>query len=175
MAQESPSEKAIRRTALYALHVKLGGKLVAFASYEMPVQYPIGILKEHLHTRKAAGLFDVSHMGQLELAGDDPVSAIETMVPGDIRGLDDGTARYTQLTDDDGGILDDLMVTRDGARLLLVVNAACKDEDIAHIRAGLPAGHELHEFADRALNVWHAFVVPLTQFTPLTSIAAFTD
>tara|TARA_Y100001934_G_scaffold78899_1_gene98066 strand:+ start:993 stop:2117 length:1125 start_codon:yes stop_codon:yes gene_type:complete len=151
VAQDSPSEKAIRRTALHALHVELGGKLVAFAGYEMPVQYPHGILKEHLHTRKAAGLFDVSHMGQLELAGDDPVSAIETMVPGDIRGLNDGTTRYTQLTDDDGGILDDLMVTRDGARLLLVVNAACKDEDIAHIRAGLPAGHELHEFADRAL------------------------
>ena len=106
MAQDSPSEKAIRRTALHALHVELGGKLVAFAGYEMPVQYPHGILKEHLHTRKAAGLFDVSHMGQLELAGDDPVSAIETMVPGDIRGLNDGTTRYTQLTDDDGGILD---------------------------------------------------------------------
>ena len=151
MAQESPLEEEIRRTVLHALHVELGGKLVAFAGYEMPVQYPLGILKEHLHTREAAGLFDVSHMGQLELVGDDPVSAIETMVPGDIRGLNDGTMRYTQLTDDDGGILDDLMVTRDGARLLMVVNAACKDKDIAHIRARLPAGHELNELADHAL------------------------
>ena len=151
MARESASEGAIQRTPLHALHVELGGKLIAFAGYEMPVQYPLGILKEHLHTRGAAGLFDVSHMGQLELVGDDPVSAIETMVPGDIHGLDDGTTRYTQLTVDDGGILDDLMVTRDGGRLLLVVNAACKDEDIAHIQAGLPAGHQLHELADRAL------------------------
>lgn len=151
MAQESASEDALRRTSLHALHVELGGKLVAFAGYEMPVQYPLGILKEHLHTRAAAGLFDVSHMGQLELVGDDPAGVMESMVPGDLQGLDDGMTRYTQLTDDNGGILDDLMVTRDGSRLLLVVNAACKAEDIAHIRAGLPAGYELREFADRAL------------------------
>jgi len=117
----------------------------------MPVQYPLGILKEHLHTRAAAGLFDVSHMGQAELRGDGAAALIETLVPGDICGLAPGTTRYTQLTNDQGGILDDLMVTNGGERLLLVVNAACKIEDLAHIRAALPSGIELVELPDRAL------------------------
>ena len=141
----------VQRTPLHALHQELGGKLVPFAGFEMPVQYPLGILKEHLHTRATAGLFDVSHMGQAELRGDGAAALIETLVPGDICGLAPGTTRYTQLTNDRGGILDDLMVTNGGDRLLLVVNAACKAEDIAHIRAALPPGIELVELPDRAL------------------------
>ncbi|PPR64805.1 MAG: Aminomethyltransferase [Alphaproteobacteria bacterium MarineAlpha4_Bin2] len=151
MAQSSTPQNVLKVTPLHALHSRLGGKLVPFAGYEMPLQYPLGILKEHLHTRAAAGLFDVSHMGQLELTGDDPARALENLVPGDIRELQDGMTRYTQLTSDDGGILDDLMVTRDGERLLLVVNAACKAADIAHINAALERGHELLELQNRAL------------------------
>ena len=141
----------VQRTPLHALHQELGGKLVPFAGFEMPVQYPLGILKEHLHTRATAGLFDVSHMGQAELRGDGAAALIETLVPGDICGLAPGTTRYTQLTNDRGGILDDLMVTNGGDRLLLVVNAACKAENIAHIQAALPSGIELVELPDRAL------------------------
>ena len=141
----------VQRTPLHALHQELGGKLVPFAGFEMPVQYPLGILKEHLHTRATAGLFDVSHMGQAELRGDGAAALIETLVPGDICGLAPGTTRYTQLTNDRGGILDDLMVTNGGDRLLLVVNAACKAEDIAHIQATLAPGIELVELPDRAL------------------------
>jgi aminomethyltransferase len=139
------------RTPLHALHQELSGKLVPFAGYEMPVQYPMGILKEHLHTRTVAGLFDVSHMGQAELRGAGAAALMETLVPGDICGLVPGTTRYTQLTTDRGGILDDLMVTNGGDRLLLVVNAVCKAEDIAHIRVALPSGIELVELPDRAL------------------------
>ena len=141
----------VQRTPLHALHQELGGKLVPFAGFEMPVQYPLGILKEHLHTRATAGLFDVSHMGQAELRGDGAAALIEKLVPGDICGLAPGTTRYTQLTNDRGGILDDLMVTNGGDRMLLVVNAACKTEDIAHIQAALPSGIELVELSDRAL------------------------
>lgn len=154
MNKDSQTEDApadVQRTPLYALHQELGGKLVPFAGYEMPVQYPLGILKEHLHTRAAAGLFDVSHMGQAELRGKAAAALIETLVPGDICGLAPGTTRYTQLTNDQGGILDDLMVTNGGDRLILVVNAACKAEDLAHIRAALTSGIELVELPDRAL------------------------
>ncbi len=141
----------LQSTPLRDLHGELEGQIVPFAGYEMPLQYPLGILKEHLHTRSAAGLFDVSHMGQLAIVGDDPASVIESLVPGDIMELEHGATRYTQLTDDNGGILDDLMVTRNGKQLLLVVNAACKVKDIAHIRSALPNGHELLELQDRAL------------------------
>lgn len=154
MGQESSSDDpqaALQRTPLHGLHEELGGKLVPFAGYAMPVQYKAGILKEHLHTRAAAGLFDVSHMGQVEVVGDGAAEAIESLVPGDICGLAQDTTRYTQLTNDRGGILDDLMVTNRGDRLVLVINAACKAADIQHIQSSLPAGVTLHEFTDRAL------------------------
>jgi aminomethyltransferase len=144
-------QEPLTRTPLHTLHIELGGKLVGFAGYEMPVQYKAGILKEHLHTRAAAGLFDVSHMGQVEIRGRDAAAALETLVPGDLRGLAVDTTRYTQFTNDQGGILDDLMVTRREDRLLLVVNAACKAADIRHLRAGLPAHCELTPVPDRAL------------------------
>ncbi len=140
----------LRRTALYPLHQSLGARMVAFAGYEMPVQYPAGILAEHLHTRAQAGLFDVSHMGQLRLTGADPAAALETLVPGDIRGLGLMRMRYTLLLNDSGGILDDLMVTRLGDELFVVVNAATKDADLAHLRAHL-GGTTVEPLEDRAL------------------------
>jgi aminomethyltransferase len=141
----------VLRTPLHALHVSLGARMVPFAGWDMPVQYPSGILAEHAHTRSACSLFDVSHMGQLVLAGEDRVEALERLVPGDIAGLAPGRMRYTMLTNDQGGIIDDLMVTNQGERLFLVVNAARRDGDLAHLRAHLPATCPLGELADRAL------------------------
>ena len=128
----------LKTTPLDALHKTLGGKMVPFAGYSMPVNYPLGVLKEHLHTRAAAGLFDVSHMGQAELTGEDVTGALEELVPGDLKTLEPGHIRYTVLLNDEGGIIDDLMVTRPAESgsensLYLVVNAACKDGDFAHI------------------------------------------
>ncbi len=144
----------LKRTPLYALHKELGARLVPFAGYEMPVQYPTGILAEHAQTRTAAGLFDVSHMGQIRLtakAGQDAAKAIETLVPGDIAGLEPGQQRYTQFTNATGGILDDLMVTSTGDHLLLVVNAACKDADLAHLEGHLAASCEVEPTFSRGL------------------------
>ena len=127
-------ETGLKRTALFDLHGKLGAKMVPFAGWEMPVQYPMGVLREHLHTRTQAGLFDVSHMGQviLPIAA---VAALEALVPVDIAGLGLNRQRYAMFTNDQGGILDDLMVTNRGDHLFLVVNAACAEADIAHLKA----------------------------------------
>jgi aminomethyltransferase len=144
----------LKRTPLHALHRELGARLVPFAGYEMPVQYPTGILAEHAQTRAAAGLFDVSHMGQMRLtakAGHSAARALETVVPGDIAGLLPGQQRYTQFTNDAGGILDDLMVTSTGDHLLLVVNAACKDADLAHVQAHLSNACEIEPMFSRGL------------------------
>ena len=144
----------LKRTPLYALHKELGARLVPFAGYEMPVQYPAGILAEHAHTRSAAGLFDVSHMGQVRLTakpGQNAAKALEALVPGDIAGLTPGQQRYTQFTNESGGILDDLMVTSTGDHLLLVINAACKDADVAHIQKHLAATCEVEPTFSRGL------------------------
>jgi len=146
----------LKRTPLHALHVSLGAKMVPFAGYEMPVQYAAGILKEHLHTRRAAGLFDVSHMGQIALraksaAPQDVARALERLVPQDILGLAKGRQRYALFTNEIGGILDDLMVSNFGDHLLLVVNAACKDADEAHLRAKLSDVCVIEPIANRAL------------------------
>ena len=141
----------LKGTALYELHVAHGGKMVPFAGYEMPVQYPAGILTEHNHTRAKASIFDVSHMGQIALRGADPSTALETLVPGDIAGLAPGRMRYTMFTNETGGILDDLMVTNVGEYLFLVVNAACKDSDIAHLKDRLPGGIEVEILDNRSL------------------------
>lgn len=125
--------------------------MVPFAGYEMPVQYPAGILAEHNHTRARASIFDVSHMGQVALRGADVAAALETLVPGDITGLAAGRMRYTMFTNGTGGILDDLMVTNVGDYLFLVVNAGCKDADIAHLRANLPGGIDVEVLDDRSL------------------------
>jgi aminomethyltransferase len=153
------ADAPLKSTPLSALHVELGARMVPFAGYAMPVQYPTGILAEHAWTRENAGLFDVSHMGQAVLAGSDhatTAAALEALVPGDVLGLAPGRQRYTLLMTDDGGIVDDLMVARpaDPARdgtLLLVVNAARKDVDYPHIAARLPAGVTLTPRPDLAL------------------------
>lgn len=142
--------KATRQTPLHDLHVALGARMVPFAGYDMPVQYPNGILAEHTHTRNAAGLFDVSHMGQVTIRGADAAAALERLVPGDIQALAPGQMRYTQFTTESGGILDDLMVTRRADDLFLVVNAGCKEADLAHLRGGL-ADCEIAYHEDRAL------------------------
>lgn len=153
---ETAGGDRLRLTPLNALHRELGAKLVPFAGYEMPLQYAAGIVKEHNHVRSAAGLFDVSHMGQARLDGLDfgaVAAALESMVPADIRGLKPGHMRYTQLLNAQGGIADDLMVTRDsnGAGVSLVVNASRKETDFAHIAAILPANIKLTPQRDRAL------------------------
>jgi aminomethyltransferase len=139
---------------LYSLHRELGARLVPFAGYEMPVQYPTGILAEHAHVRSAAGLFDVSHMGQVRLTakpGHSAARALERLAPGDIVGLEPGQQRYTQFTNDAGGILDDLMVTSTGDHLLLVINAACKDADLAHLQDRLSPDCEVEPTFARGL------------------------
>ena len=145
----------LNRTCLYDLHIELGAKMVPFAGYEMPVQYPMGVLKEHLQCRTQAGLFDVSHMGQVLLrpkTGDlaDVAIALETLVPVAVLELKEMRQRYAVFTNDAGGILDDLMVANRGDHLFLVVNAACKAGDIAHMRAHLGEACEIEEITDRA-------------------------
>ena len=151
-----PPGAGLRVTPLFALHRELGAKLVPFAGYEMPLQYANGIVKEHTHVRSAAGFFDVSHMGQARLTAPDfgaAAAALERLVPGDIAGLKPGRLRYTQLLNESGGIIDDLMVTRDadGVGVSLVVNASRKEIDFAHIAGCLPAGIRLDPEPNRAL------------------------
>jgi aminomethyltransferase len=146
----------LKRTGLHALHLSLGAKMVPFAGYEMPVQYPMGVLREHLHTRAAAGLFDVSHMGQAILrpaSGDvgDAARALEALVPVDVLGLREGRQRYALFTNAAGGILDDLMVANRGDHLFVVVNASRKEADLAHLRAHLPRGIAVEPVEDRLL------------------------
>ena len=151
-----PPGAGLRVTPLFALHRELGAKLVPFAGYEMPLQYANGIVKEHTHVRSAAGFFDVSHMGQARLSAPDfgaAAAALERLVPGDIAGLKPGRLRYTQLLNESGGIIDDLMVTRDadGVGVSLVVNASRKEIDFAHIAGWLPSSMRLDQEPDRAL------------------------
>jgi aminomethyltransferase len=147
---------ALKRTPLHALHLASGGKMVPFAGYDMPVQYATGVLREHLHTRSGAGLFDVSHMGQIVLRPksgklEDAGRALERLVPQDILAVAPGRQRYAQFTNESGGILDDLMVANFGATLFLVVNAACKAEDEAHLRAHLSDVCVIEPLPNRAL------------------------
>jgi aminomethyltransferase len=153
---QSSRQPRLKRTPLHALHVARGRKMVPFAGYDMPVQYTAGVLREHLHTRNGAGLFDVSHMGQIALhpkSGkvEDTALALERLVPQDILGVAPGRQRYAQFTNDEGGIRDDLMVANFGSHLFLVVNAACKAEDEAHLRASLSEICVIEPLADRAL------------------------
>jgi len=141
----------LQKTPLHALHVALGARMVPFAGYEMPVQYPTGIVAEHLHTRSQAGLFDVSHMGQVRLDGAGSAQALERLVPGDIQALKPDRMRYTLLTNASGGILDDLMVTNLGDHLHLVVNAACKLADVEHLKRELEPAVTVTPLLDRAL------------------------
>ncbi len=157
MTDSAPSQ--LHKTPLHALHVALGARMVPFAGYDMPVQYPTGIIAEHTHTRNAAGLFDVSHMGQGWLIGPDhqtTARALETLVPADMLALEVGQQRYSQLLNDEGGTIDDLMVSRSAlpgteGRLYLIVNASRKAVDFAHLRSRLPAGISIAERPEWAL------------------------
>lgn len=148
---DNTSGAPLLRTPLYDLHVSLGAKMVPFAGYAMPVQYPVGIIKEHTHTRTQAGLFDVSHMGQVVLRGPEAAAALESLVPVDIVDLPEGMQRYALFTNEQGGVMDDLMVANFGDRLFVVVNAACKAQDIAHMQKHLSGRCEIEVLEDRAL------------------------
>jgi aminomethyltransferase len=156
LAEVAASPPSLKQTPLHALHVSRGAKMVPFAGYDMPVQYGTGVLKEHLHTRAAAGLFDVSHMGQIRLRPksgrlEDAARALEWLVPQDILALAPGRQRYAQFTIEAGGILDDLMVANFDDHLFLVVNAACKAEDEALLREHLSDVCIVEPLGDRAL------------------------
>lgn len=144
----------LQKTPLHALHLSLGAKMVPFAGYEMPVQYPLGVMKEHLHTRAKAGLFDVSHMGQVIVKGasyDVAAKGLETLIPVDLLGLGENRQRYGFFTNDEGGIEDDLMLANRGDHVFVVVNAACKAADIAGMKAALEPDLTVAEVTDRAL------------------------
>lgn len=145
------TESELKKTALFDLHESLGAKMVPFAGYTMPVQYPLGIKKEHLHTREKAGLFDVSHMGQVILRGQRAARALERLVPVDIVDLGEMRQRYALFTNESGGVMDDLMVTHRGDDLFLVVNAACKEQDIAHLKTHLADQCKIEVLTDSAL------------------------
>nr|WP_272876083.1 glycine cleavage system aminomethyltransferase GcvT [Neoroseomonas soli] len=145
------SSETLLETPLASLHSELGGRMVPFAGYSMPVQYAAGIMQEHLHCRAAASLFDVSHMGQAELVGEGAAAALERVTPADVQALKPGRQRYGLLMTEAGGILDDFMVANLGDRLFLVVNASRKHVDLPYIQAALPAGVTLKPLPDRAL------------------------
>ncbi|GBQ66145.1 glycine cleavage system protein T [Ameyamaea chiangmaiensis NBRC 103196] len=172
----------LARTPLHALHLELGAKMVPFAGYDMPVQYPEGVMAEHLHARTKAGLFDVSHMGQLAIRAKSGVTrdaalALETLVPADIAALGAGRQRYALLMNDAGGIRDDLMVANMGDWLLVVVNAACKDADAAHIESSLADTCTVERLDDRALLALQgpASEVALATLAPAVSAMRFMD
>lgn len=146
--------EGLKQTPFYDLHLELGAKMVPFAGYDMPVQYQAGVMKEHLHTRSKAGLFDVSHMGQVILRGPDyetAARALEQLIPMDVLDLEGDRQRYGFFTNEQGGILDDLMFANRGDHIFVVVNAACKDADIAHLRKHLEPEITIKELDNRAL------------------------
>jgi aminomethyltransferase len=172
----------LKTTPLHALHVTLGARMAPFAGYDMPIQYPPGVLKEHLHTRAQAGLFDVSHMGQIVLRPrsgrvEDAALALESLVPVDILGLGEGRQRYALFTNASGGILDDLMVAHRGDHLFLVVNAGCKDADEAHLRQALSDRCIIERLDDRALIALQGpgAEAVLSKFSPDVAAMRFMD
>lgn len=170
----------LARTPLYDLHVSLGAKMVPFAGYEMPVQYPLGVLKEHQHTRCKAGLFDVSHMGQVLLRGpyySDIAKAFESLMPVDVAGLREDRQRYGLFTNADGGIEDDLMFANRGDHIFVVVNAACKGADIARMKAALEPAITVEVIEDRALLALQgpAAEAVLSALNPIAANMRFMD
>ena len=145
------ADTALLNTPLNALHIELGARMVPFAGYSMPVQYPMGLMAEHHHTRAEAGLFDVSHMGQLRLVGSDAAAAFETLMPVDVIDLPMGKQRYGLLLTDEGTIIDDLMFVNRGTDIFVIVNGACKANDIAHIQARIGSRCQVIPMPERAL------------------------
>ncbi len=164
-------------TPLHDLHVERGAKMVPFAGYAMPVQYKLGVMKEHQHTRAKAGLFDVSHMGQVKVTGDGAAAALERLIPVDIIGLAENRQRYGFFTNDHGGIMDDLMLANRGDHIFVVVNAACKDADIAHMKAHLEPDVTVTPVPDRALLALQgpAAETVLSALNPAAADMAFMD
>ncbi len=162
LSELSPTDTPLRHTPLHDLHLRLGARMVPFAGYAMPVQYPSGLMAEHKHCREAAALFDVSHMGQLRLIGIDSAAALETLVPVDVIGLGAGKQRYGFFTNAAGGLMDDLMITRPAPSdavnseqgfgdLFLVVNAGCKDADMRHLQTRIGSRCRVQPMPERAL------------------------
>ena len=151
-------------TPLDALHRALGAKMVPFAGYEMPVQYELGVMKEHLHTRARAGLFDVSHMGQLRISGTGVGAALERLMPVDVLGLGVGRQRYGMFTSPQGGVLDDLMFANRGDHVFMVVNAACKADDLAHLEREIGTEVSIEMLEDRALLALQGLGKPQPSF-----------
>jgi len=145
------ADQNLLNTPLHALHTELGARMVPFAGYSMPVQYPAGLVAEHHHTRTAAGLFDVSHMGQLRLVGPDAAAAFESLMPVDVIGLGLHKQRYGLLLNDEGGIIDDLMFVNRGEDIFVIVNGACKHGDLAHIQSRIGSRCTIEPQFDRAL------------------------
>jgi aminomethyltransferase len=162
------SSPVLLKTPLHALHVELGAKMVPFGGYDMPVQYPSGVMAEHKHTRATAGLFDVSHMGQVRLVGAGAAAALETLVPVDVIDLGVFKQRYAMFTNEAGGILDDLMICRRPDDLFVVVNAGCKVQDIAHMQKHLSGQCEVIPMPERALLALQGpqAVTALTRLNP---------
>ncbi len=169
-----PDADVVRTTPLDALHRRLGARMAPFAGYDLPVQYPAGVMAEHTQCRERAALFDVSHMGQISLHGADAAAALETLVPGDVTGINPGRQRYTLFLDEAGGILDDLMVANHGDRLLLIVNASRKHADAQHLATRIPQiTAERHH--DRALLALQgpAAVTVIARFSPEAAALPF--
>ncbi|MDF1589723.1 MAG: glycine cleavage system aminomethyltransferase GcvT [Gammaproteobacteria bacterium] len=139
------------KTALHDLHIELGARMVAFAGYDMPVHYSSGIIKEHLHCRTLAGFFDISHMGQCVISGDDIATELEKLTPSNVSKLAINQQLYTVLTNENGGVIDDIIITRLASKFMLIVNAACKDKDYQHLNAFLPESCQLQPLTDYAL------------------------
>jgi aminomethyltransferase len=151
LSNPSAHDTTPRHTPLHDLHLELGGRLVDFAGWSLPVHYPVGIMAEHRHCRSAAALFDVSHMAQVLIHGEGAAAAFERLVPGDVAGLEQGRLRYTVLTDERGGVLDDLIAGQEPEGLFVVANAARRDADLAHLRKALEPAHRVEELSGRAL------------------------
>ena len=148
---DAPTASELLNTPLHALHLELGARMIPFAGYSMPVQFPAGLMAEHHHTRTAAGLFDVSHMGQLRLVGPDAAAAFETLMPVDVVGLGVNKQRYGLLLTETGGIIDDLMFVNRGHDIFVIVNGACKHGDLAHIQSSIGKLCHVDAQFDRAL------------------------
>lgn len=168
-------EQTLKQTPLYSLHLELAAKMVSFAGYLMPVQYSKGIIHEHNHCRHHAGLFDISHMGQCLILGETAVSELEQLTPSTLSNLQIGQQKYTVLTNHDGGIIDDIIVTRVDAGLMLIVNAACKDKDFAHLNAHLSSNCELKELPEQALVALQGIkaVTVMKKFSPAAASLRF--
>jgi aminomethyltransferase len=182
MGHPTPAAPALKYTPLYALHLEMGARMAPFAGYDMPIQYPLGVLKEHLHTRVAAGLFDVSHMGQIAVRPRsgrvaDAAQALERIVPVDVLGLRPARQRYAFFTNDSGGIIDDLMIEQCGDHLVLIGNASRKDVDERHLRESLSDVCTIDVLEDRALLVLQgpAAEAVLARLAPSSASMRFMD